>query len=167
MVLRRERSVEAVTLGHTGCSLGIIGSRDVVDWSARQVIRAAIRDHQPGCVISGGAPGVDTIAKEEALGAGVPLFVIRPTSLVWNYPTQGSEVTEDLNSHIVIYHPGGFKQRNEVIAQMCHCLIRVGSETTKTFGSLWTADYAEGLGRRVFRYLVPGHVRDQQEAAKW
>lgn len=145
-----------MTLGHDGCSLGIIGSRDVVDWPARAIVRQAIREHQPGCVISGGAHGVDTIAKEEALAVGVPLFVIRPTALVWNFPVEGSEVVEDLPSHTVIHHPGGFKQRNEAIAGMCHCLIRVGSETTRTFGSLWTADYAEELGRRVFRYLVPG-----------
>jgi len=32
--------------------------------------------------------------------------------------------------------------------------VRISSATTKTYGSGWTADYAERLGKRVHRHTV-------------
>lgn len=85
-------------------------------------------------VISGGADGVDTSAREVAWSLGVPFHEYLPENNRWE--------------------PNGFKARNIIIAETCDSLLCIRSQKSKTYGSGWTADRAERLGKRVFRYLV-------------
>jgi len=118
-----------------GCILAIVGSSVLSDeeWpEAVHAVDAAIDRHQPRLVISGGAPGVDTIAEQRADARGIPKQVLAPRVKRWA-------------------GPGGFKERNGHIAQGCECLERIYSPDSKTYGSGWTADEAERLGKHVER----------------
>lgn len=85
-------------------------------------------------VVSGGAPGVDTIAHQAAIQHEVRFKIFFPNNHRWE--------------------PDGFKERNTQIAMYCDSLIRVSTTDCKTYGSGWTADYAEQLGKPVMRYWV-------------
>jgi len=50
---------------------------------------------------------------------------------------------------------GGFQERNEKMANLCTHLLRIVSHRSRTYGSGWTADYAERLGKTVIRKEVP------------
>lgn len=52
------------------------------------------------------------------------------------------------------WEPEGYKERNEAIAQRCDVLYRVAVRDSKTYGSGWTADRAEALGKPVFRFYI-------------
>jgi hypothetical protein len=43
------------------------------------------------------------------------------------------------------------------VAESCVCLVRIGSPTSRTYGSGWTADYAEMIGKEVTRYIIDEH----------
>lgn len=47
--------------------------------------------------------------------------------------------------------PGGYRERDEKIAQDCTHLLRLACRQATTYGSGWTADRAEQLGRIVVR----------------
>lgn len=116
--------------------LAIVGNTSVGDeLSARLLIRMSIHWFEPEVVISGGAPGIDTIAAEEAEMDKIPVLELRPTVQRWTLP-------------------GGFRDRNIRIAEECTHLVRIANRFTRTYGSGWTADYAEKLGRKVFRYYL-------------
>lgn len=141
--------------GHENCALAIVGSRDVLGYQSESIIKAAILEHKPKIVISGGARGVDTQAVLTAKAMGVTILEFQPSEQTWDVPASTKEVVEtvtDVGMRIVV--PGGYKQRNESIAEACDCLVRIASHTTKTYGSGWTADQAEKLGKRVYRHTV-------------
>lgn len=82
-------------------------------------------------VISGGAEGIDSLVRD-----------------VW----------ED-NIYFEEFLPEGrtwehFKARNILIAKECDVLIRIYDKMSSTYGSGWTADYAESIGKDVYRYGV-------------
>jgi len=88
--------------------------------------------------ISGGAAGVDSIAEKmviERLGKH-RFEAILPKVRRWA-------------------EPGGFRDRNIAIAKRCDRLFLIRSKSSRTYGSGWTADYAELLGKRVTRFAVP------------
>jgi hypothetical protein len=95
----------------------------------------ALTEHQPSVLISGGAKGVDSIAEEEAVARGIPIDIKRPSLRQWN-------------------GPGGFKERNARIAEACEHLVRIYDPDSGTYGSGWTADLAEKMGRGVWRVAV-------------
>lgn len=85
--------------------------------------------------ISGESPkgGVDIWTKEictEELGASYKGFP--PEQHNWHY----------------------YKKRNKLMAHACDILIRVYNARSKTYGSGWTADFAENLGKKVIRVKV-------------
>lgn len=85
-------------------------------------------------IISGGALGVDTLVRQlwEEL---VPFQEYLPKKQTWAY----------------------FRERNILIAEECDVLLRVADVTAQSYGSGWTADYAEfQLQKPTYRYLVGG-----------
>lgn len=121
--------------------LAVVGTRvlacDGDQAGAAWRIDSVIKALNPDVVISGGADGVDTIAEIVASSLGY-----------W----------ED-NGKLVIHRPtvkrfygaGGYRARDIVIAYQCTHLLRLACRQATTYGSGWTADYAESLGRIVRR----------------
>lgn len=131
---------------HAACILAIVGSRDVNKAGGLTAIRQAIERHKPIVVVSGGARAklsadlrgvisIDWEAEKMATSLGIQVVVFKPTTWTFN-------------------GPGGFRERNTKIADLCHCLVRIASTTTTTYGSGWTADYAEKSGKNVERFVV-------------
>jgi predicted Rossmann fold nucleotide-binding protein DprA/Smf involved in DNA uptake len=139
---------------HEGCVLAVVGSRDVPDYQSASLVKQAILEHKPRLVISGGAKGVDTVGVKTARELGIATMEILPTHKTWDQPETGEPQETATEYGLVVAVSGGFKQRNTHIAEICECLVRVASASTSTYGSGWTADYAERLGRRVVRYTV-------------
>jgi predicted Rossmann fold nucleotide-binding protein DprA/Smf involved in DNA uptake len=107
---------------------------------AEAIIAAVIVEIDPVRVVSGGAAGVDTWAERIAAHLGYNqengLFVV----------------------HLPRHHrwaPDGFQARNILIATgpTTH-LLAIRCHASKTYGSGWTADYAEKHGRIVYRVTL-------------
>lgn len=125
----------------TDVRLAVVGTRALAHpddrYRAADRIELAIARLEPAVVISGGADGVDLIAETVAGRMGY---------------------TEDDNTLIVLrpsvrrFHgPGGYRQRDGWIAHECTHLLRLACRAATTYGSGWTADEAERLGRIVVR----------------
>lgn len=87
-------------------------------------------------LVSGGAKGVDSIAENLAS--------------VWNW-SQPSIIYKPKNRR---WEPDGYAERNLLIAKECDILIAVISRNSRTRGSAWTAQRAEGLGKSVMRFYI-------------
>lgn len=85
-------------------------------------------------LVSGGAEGVDSIAEEEWDLMGWPKEIYYPKHPRWK--------------------PEGYEERNIKIATTCDILYAIRAKDSKTYGSGFTADYAEKLGKDVWRYYV-------------
>lgn len=131
---------------HAACILAIVGSRDVPQEAAYKTIKDALNRHKPVIVVSGGAKvrasdrlrklvSIDEEAAALARADNIQVIEFLPTNFRWDAP-------------------GGFKERNQKIADACVCLVRIASATTTTYGSGWTADYAERTGKNVERFVV-------------
>lgn len=83
-------------------------------------------------VVSGGAAGIDTIGEEKAIELGFSVRAHLPIKPTWYW----------------------YKKRNILVAEECDVLYRIAKTNSKTYGSGWTADYAESLGKKVRRYYV-------------
>lgn len=103
---------------------------------ALTLIDMAIRWFDPEVVISGGAEGIDRLAASAAKNWGIRLIEYLPTKRQWA--------------------PDGYRDRNIKIAKDCTHLIRIANCDSQTYGSGWTADYAERIGKQVFRYYLHG-----------
>jgi len=126
-----------------GPRLAIVGSTDLLapgGWDrADWLIRQAIVRLRPDVVISGGAPGIDSLAEyiagqfgyTEAAGS---MVVHRPQHQRWR--------------------PDGFEARNLLIARDCTHLLRISCYRSRTYGSGWTADQAERAGAEVVRRVI-------------
>jgi hypothetical protein len=124
--------------------LAIVGTRVLACHGDRERAKAraaaAIRKLSPGVVISGGADGSDKLAEEAAVELGYSeqdgtLIIFRPRMRR-------------------LHGPGGFRARDEEIAQACTHLLRISCQHATTYGSGWTADRAEELGAVVVDYDV-------------
>lgn len=120
--------------------LAVVGSREFSAWwhegAARGIIGWVLDRYSSSIdlVVSGGADGVDTWAVEEAEKRGVEFEEWEPVNRCWE--------------------PNGFKERNMIIAMKCTHLLSIRSKDAKTYGSGWTADYAEEIGKKVQRVLL-------------
>lgn len=124
--------------------LAIVGTRVLACDGDRQRVaarvKAAVEKLRPAVIISGGAKGVDEIAEtvtrlmgyDEADGT---LIIHRPTTRKF-------------------HGPGGYRERDAQIAQDCTHLLRLACRQATTYGSGWTADEANRLGRVVVRALM-------------
>ncbi len=142
MALRGELLAEFGPRQH-GVRLAVVGSaaRDFTPRTAvlaRQRISLAIWRLRPEVVISGGCPkgGVDIWARDIAG--------------VYGYTTSGGDFVEHLPVH-ERWAPDGYQARNALIAADCSHLLRVAARASRTYGSGWTADQAQRLGRLVVR----------------
>lgn len=123
--------------------IGIVGSqlKDLNDSQQRTarviiqglLIKFILRDDV--VLVSGGSDGIDTFADEEAQKLGFSTEIFEPSVRRWK-------------------GPGGFEERNKKIAEESDVVVAIRSMTSKTYGSGWTADYAESLGKEVHRIYV-------------
>lgn len=115
--------------------LAVVGSREFdiphATLYARHVIEAHIRRLRPELVISGGASGIDSIGIEVAQRLGVEFREYLPRFKQWD--------------------PEGFKERNILIASVCDVLLCIRCSESDSYGSGWTADYAQRIGKKVIR----------------
>ncbi len=119
--------------------LAIVGSTkwyhiDMPSHCIFNVIQGIITVLQPELVISGRSPfgGVDHWTEQCTLQMGLPFWGFPPERNAWS----------------------AFKARNIQIAEACDFLVSIRSSTSTTYGSGWTADYAEKLGKPVRRLLL-------------
>lgn len=102
--------------------LAIIGSRNITNINIADYIKDI-----PTLIISGGALGVDTLAAEYAINAGIELLEIKP-----NYKS---------------YKRGAPIRRNEQIVQQCDKVLAFWDGASK--GTKYTIDYARKHGKQV------------------
>lgn len=123
--------------------IGIIGSQ-LADLTTTQqhtatiIIRSllfcyALNSHP--LLVSGGCDGIDTFAEAEAEHLGIVTKIFRPLKRKWE-------------------GPGGFKERNIKIVEESDVIVAIRSLTSSTYGSGWTADYADSVGKEVHRIYV-------------
>lgn len=114
--------------------LAIVGSRlfdkdaQAKDWAARY-IQWVLTKYEPEVVISGGAVGIDQLAATLAAFDGIKVVEFLPEQKSWAY----------------------YKKRDKLIAEDCTHLLAIMHRQSKSYGSGWTADYAEQIGRKVAR----------------
>lgn len=118
--------------------MAVVGSVNLeVQPSVVELIKGIFLEYLPEVFVSGGALGIDTISE----GIFKRMFpykrriVFKPEVRNWA-------------------HPRGFRWRNIKVARTCDKLVCIRSENSGTYGSGWTADYTERLGKPVTRYLV-------------
>lgn len=92
-----------------------------------------VGEQLPNEIVSGGAEGLDTIGIQIASLFEVPYRNFLPENKRWE--------------------PNGFKDRNIKIASTCTRLVCVRHFASKTYGSGWTADHAERIGKKVERFM--------------
>lgn len=127
-------------------NLAIVGSRDLEERKSflYHIISRVIVYHEilayhqrigPGqlTIISGGAKGVDRTAAEVAREMGHAVVEHLPATEDWP----------------------GYKDRNKIIAEECDRLVRISSVRTSTYGSAWTRDYAEKIGKPTEDIVLP------------
>jgi hypothetical protein len=137
---------------HVGCIMTIVGSRffrGVTDWHIRatNLITEALDVHKPIIVISGGAVGIDQLAIRLATARGIATTEVIPKTFEW-----AAE--------------GGLRERNTQMAEACQCCVRIYDPASATYGSGWTADYAERIGKHVERYPITNLTAAEIEEAK-
>lgn len=116
--------------------LAVVGSTSLVDHPvARDIIETAIRIYNADAIVSGGAPGIDSLAEKICKELGLEPRIYRPTVRRW-------------------HGEGGFKCRNILIANDCDRLVRIVSSKSKTYGSGFTRDLAVRLGKPTETYVI-------------
>jgi hypothetical protein len=118
--------------------LAVVGSQ-LKSWKGEDhrlkaitMIRAFLVALEPEFFISGGADGVDTWAENLADLYDIPKKIFYPEQQNWL----------------------AYKSRNILIASECEALVSIRSIHSKTYGSGWTADYTESLGKKVWRFDI-------------
>lgn len=113
--------------------LAIVGSTSLEgNKEAETFIRFVLTLLAPLVVISGGAKGIDQMAVRIAKECGIKTQEFLPAAQIWPE----------------------FKKRNLRIAQECDRLIRIVDKNSKTYGSGWTRDRAEELGKLTYEFVV-------------
>ncbi len=122
--------------------LAIVGTRVLdcpgdKDRTSERILKA-IRKLEPDVIISGGAKGVDSLAELEA---ALCRYSEAKGNLIIHRPT------------VKRFHgEGGYRERDELIARDCTHLLRIACKQATTYGSGWTANRAEELGKVVVRW---------------
>lgn len=117
--------------------LAVVGSVNLTlpQWElATILIRGVIWDQGPDILISGGAKGIDLTAESCAEDFDLPTKIYLPKNQRWK--------------------PDGFEDRNLLIAQDCTHLLCIRTSQSTTYGSGWTADRAEEMGKTVWRVTI-------------
>lgn len=101
---------------------------------AIEIITYALVNCRPDKVVSGGAIGIDSLAESLAKERGIPFQKFLPKNKRWK--------------------PNGYEARNRLIAEDCTHLLSIRTGQSTTYGSGWTADYAESIGKNVIRKMI-------------
>lgn len=115
--------------------LAIVGSTQfdqdmpATEW-ATMLIEKVLAQYKPEAVVSGGAIGIDSLGVKLAEVVGIEVVEFLPATKNW----------------------AGYKARNLLIAEECTHLLCLRHRDSQTYGSGWTADQAEKLGKPVRRY---------------
>jgi predicted Rossmann fold nucleotide-binding protein DprA/Smf involved in DNA uptake len=116
--------------------LAVVGSVKVTQeqmMTAKAFVQGILLFYMPNRVISGGASGIDTLAENEALLLNLDFKKYLPEFPSWE---------------------NGYKPRNLLIAQECTHLLCIRTTQSTTYGSGWTADRAEEMGKTVWRVKI-------------
>lgn len=98
-----------------------------------KLLKAIFEVEQPYKFISGGCVGIDTIAEEVATMYVDDMEIYEPRVRNWH---------------------DGFKPRNLRMAQDCTIMYVIRDVNSNSYGSGWTSDKAEKLGKPVIRYYA-------------
>jgi hypothetical protein len=126
--------------------LAVVGSTNITDKQrglASVIIDGFFFTYQPFSVVSGGAVGIDSLAKGRVIA--------------WNRDHGHKGWAIDFDEFLPENHrwePDGFKARNLKIAEDCTHLLCIRTQQSTTYGSGWTADRAEELGKTVWRVTI-------------
>lgn len=123
--------------------LAVVGSVELDGPWPGEVVWWTIDWLRPTLVVSGGAPGVDSLAARVARNFDVPVDERKPDVPVW-FPMNGKR---------------GFSHRNLEIAERCSALVRIVWVGSKTYGSGWTRDRARELGKPVAEIVLAKEKR--------
>ncbi|MBQ1047827.1 hypothetical protein KBX50_05060 [Micromonospora sp. C51] len=123
-----------------GDVLAIVGSTWFADVTAFDTARTEIlgvfHRRRPDAVVSGGAPGIDSLAARLAREHGIPVQEHLPRQRRWA-------------------GEGGFEERNLLIARDCTRLMRIACRWSPTYGSGWTLEQARRLGADTWNLRLP------------
>lgn len=101
---------------------------------AQRAIDEVLDRYQPSDVVSGGAPGIDTMAAETwERRTGRKAIVFPPEAQNWCH---------------------GYKPRNLLIAKECDALVRIVAKGSRTYGSGWTRDRAAEMGKPTEEIVI-------------
>ncbi len=118
--------------------LAIVGTRSFGNPKglayARILISSEVWSTRWAGFVTGDAPGVDTLVREICEEADCPCEVLRPEHRRWE--------------------PDGYKARNAAIAATADEMLCIRDPGSATYGSGWTADHMETLGKPVTRVLI-------------
>jgi O-acetyl-ADP-ribose deacetylase (regulator of RNase III) len=145
-----ERLASALTppIGAPGVGerLAVVGSVSFADPHALKIARLVILDEllrvEPAVVVSGGAKGIDTLAGRLASELG---YHQADGTLVVHYPVRVPNPPPGMSR----FEAGGYRARDQLVADDCTCLLRLACRHTSTYGSGWTADEAARQGKPV------------------
>lgn len=123
--------------------LAVVGSTNITYKQrglASVIIDGFFHAYLPELVISGGAEGIDSL--------------VRGRVNTWN---RDQKIYIDMREFLPEHQrwaPEGYKARNIKIAEECDHLLCIRTEQSTTYGSGWTADRAEDLGKTVWRVKI-------------
>jgi O-acetyl-ADP-ribose deacetylase (regulator of RNase III) len=149
----RLASVLAPPIGapDVGERLAVVGSTSFANPHALKLARLLILDEllrvAPAVVVSGGAKGIDTLAERLAGELG---YQRADGTLVVHHPVRVPNPPPGMSRFVA----GGYRARDQLVADDCTCLLRLACRQTSTYGSGWTADEAARQGRPVRQVLL-------------
>jgi DNA processing protein len=159
---------------HTNTStkfLCVVGTRRASQYgidACRSIIEGL--QGQDIVIVSGLAIGIDTVAHESALSAGLKTVAVLCSGLEWQaiYPRQNERLAKEIVaaggalvsefSDTYRPHPFNFPERNRVMAGLSHAILVI--EATEKSGTLITARMALDYNRDVL--AVPGSIFSEQ-----
>lgn len=142
----------------------VVGTRAVTRYGAEATrsIVAGLARHQ-WTIVSGGALGVDTVAHEAALDAGVPTLAVAACGIDHSYPVRNRGLFDRIATRGAIiseFPPGATPQRHRFLTRN-RLAAALGSGTVVVeaafrSGALNTLNWAEALGKVTM--AVPGPI---------
>jgi len=151
-------------------SLSVVGTRRATTYGrdvCRQVVKDLSQKIKDLVIVSGLAYGIDVIAHQAALDAGIPTVAVLGHGFSTIYPYAHREVARKIirsGALVTDFHSGmgpernNFLRRNRIIAGMSNATLVV--ESASEGGALITADLAASYGRDVL--AVPGRTTDMR-----
>jgi DNA processing protein len=145
-------------------TVAIVGTRELTAYGERVTRSLANAFARSGVtVVSGMARGIDSVAHVTAMLAGAPTVAVLGTGVDVPYPASHRALHKRIRERggVISESPPGaraiqgcFPKRNRLIAALGAATIVV--EAGVKSGALITADWADGIGRKVG--LVPGPI---------